>query len=94
MFAWAVISMVQRLIGGAAADMMAKKKMKTVLFFLLIPRDSRTVSTIPPRTKIDTLPAPVRAPGMSMRIPMMLIRSHLLWIFSTIPLVIVEMAPE
>ena len=72
------MSIVQRLIGGAAADMMAKKNINTVLLRLLIPSDSRTVSTIPPRTKMETLPAPVRAPGMSIKTPIILIRSHLL----------------
>ena len=31
-----------------------------------IPMKRRTVATMPPTTNMDTLPAPVRAPGISM----------------------------
>ena len=87
------MSIVQRLIGGHAAESIAKKQMKTVLFFFEIPRYSRTVFTSPPRTKMATDPAPVRAPGISIRTPMIDMRTHLLLTFSTTVLVMAAIAP-
>ena len=42
-----------------------------------------TVATRPPTTNTETLPAPVKAPGINMKIAMKIRRSHLLSTFAT-----------
>ena len=59
-------SIAHRLMGGAAADRIASTNTNAALRAGGMPMNSNTVATSPPTTSIDTLPAPVMAPGTSM----------------------------
>ena len=85
--------MAHRLIGGAAALRMANMNTKAAVFFLDKPMAPTTVATMEPSTKIEMLPAPVSAPGISMNTAIKASKIHLLWKRPTRFLVTVVIAP-
>ena len=63
----AAVSIAHRLTGGAAALKPAMMKIMAAVLGREIPMYPRTMPIIPPVIKTVTLPAPVRAPGISKR---------------------------
>ena len=70
--------MAHRLTGGAAALRIAKMNTKAAVFFSDRPIARTIVATMAPSTKMEMLPAPVSAPGISMKTAMNASRTHLL----------------
>ena len=67
MFAPAAISIAQTLMGGATADRMPSMNTKAVVRASDRPMSRNTAATRPPTTSTETTPAPVSAPGISIR---------------------------
>ena len=85
--------MVHRLMGGQAALMIANTNTNAVAFFSDTPMKRMMEYTIAPRTNTETLPAPVMAPGISIRTAMQAISSHLLPTWDTSERVMAVMEP-